>query len=180
MIEITLPIVLQIVQTIGILVGIVYYLTIMRNTQRNQELTLKAQEQALETRQVQLFMNLYETYRSPTFRRQWDEAIFKIEYEDWDDMNQKYNREANYDLLLSWFSVGTFFEGVGVLLKRNLIDISIIDDLLATSIRMAWEKIGPIEIESRKRFGHPRAFDDFEYLYNELMKYHEEHPELKT
>ncbi len=59
MVEITLPLVLQILQTAGILVGIIYYITIMRNTQktrelslRAQELTLKAQEQAKETRQA--------------------------------------------------------------------------------------------------------------------------------
>jgi hypothetical protein len=65
MVEITLPIVLQIVQTVGILVGIVYYITIMRSQQRtrelaleSQELTRKAQEQTLETRQTQLFMQI--------------------------------------------------------------------------------------------------------------------------
>jgi hypothetical protein len=44
MVEITLPIVLQILQTVGILVGIVYYITIMRNSQRTRELSLQAQE----------------------------------------------------------------------------------------------------------------------------------------
>jgi len=42
MVEITLPIMLQIMQTVGILVGIIYYITIMRNTQKTRELTLKA------------------------------------------------------------------------------------------------------------------------------------------
>ena len=41
----TLPLVLQIVQTMGILVGIIYYLTIMRNAQK--------------ARQTQMFMELY-------------------------------------------------------------------------------------------------------------------------
>jgi uncharacterized protein HemX len=71
MVEITLPIMIQIVQTLALLVGIVYYITIMRNTQktrelslRAQELTLKAQEQAKETRQAGLLMQIYEAYRS--------------------------------------------------------------------------------------------------------------------
>jgi hypothetical protein len=76
MFELTLPIVLQILQTAGILVGIAYYLVIMRNSQktreltlRNQELTLqsqelsrKAQEQAVETRQAQLFMSIFNSW----------------------------------------------------------------------------------------------------------------------
>jgi hypothetical protein len=36
-----------------------------RNSQRNRELTLKAQEQALETRQTQLFMQIYQDMSSP-------------------------------------------------------------------------------------------------------------------
>ena len=92
--------------------------------------------------------------------------------------NMKNNRETNYELLLSWFTVGMFFEGVGVLLKRNLIDIAMIDDLLGHSIKVTWEKMGPIEIETRERWNAPRVFDDFEYLYNTLMKYLETHPEL--
>ena len=38
MMEITLPIVLQILQTLGILVGIIYYLSIMRSNQRTNKL----------------------------------------------------------------------------------------------------------------------------------------------
>jgi hypothetical protein len=187
MVEITLPIMLQIVQTVGILVGIIYYLSIMRNQQKTRELTLesqeltrKAQEQTLETRQAQLLMNLYEAYRNPTFKKQFDHVLFRMEFEDWEDFNKKLDPLENPDERVIWFSVLSFFDGVGVLLKRKLIDIALIDDLLATAIRYIWEKMGPFEIESRKRLNQPRAWDDFEYLYNELMKYHEEHPELKT
>jgi uncharacterized membrane-anchored protein YhcB (DUF1043 family) len=56
--------VLSTLQTIALVVGIAYYLFIMRNSQRNQELTLKAQEQALETRQTQLFMQIYQDMSS--------------------------------------------------------------------------------------------------------------------
>ena len=103
-----------------------------------------------------------------------------MEFEDWDDMESKFDPVDNPDERVSWFSVASFYEGVGVLLKQNLIDISMVDDLMATSIRLSWEKIGPFELESRKRFNLPRLWDGFEYLYIELMKYHEKHPELKT
>jgi len=67
MVEITLPIILQIVQTVALVVGIIYYLTIMRNQQRTRELTLKAQEHATETRQAQLFMQIYDKWSDPDF-----------------------------------------------------------------------------------------------------------------
>ena len=180
MVVITYQMVLSTLQTVGLLVGIFYYITIMRNAQKTREMTLNAQEQAVETRQAQLLMDLYETYRGPAFRKQFDHVIYRMEYGTWDEFERRFDPIENPDERVIWFSVAAFYEGVGVLLKRKLIDISLIDDLLAQSIRMAWEKIGPIEIESRKRLNQPRAWDDFEYLYNELMKYHEEHPELKT
>jgi hypothetical protein len=66
MVDLTYQMVLSTIQTVGILVGIIYYLTIMRNTQKTRELTLKAQEQALETRQAQLFMQWYNSFAATT------------------------------------------------------------------------------------------------------------------
>jgi hypothetical protein len=40
MVEVTIPIVLQVIQTVGILVGIIYYITIMRSNQKTQQLQL--------------------------------------------------------------------------------------------------------------------------------------------
>ena len=42
MVEITSQMVLSTLQTIALIVGIAYYLTIMRNSQRTRELSLKA------------------------------------------------------------------------------------------------------------------------------------------
>ena len=55
MVEITLPIILQIVQTVGILVGIAYYLIIMRNSQRSQQIQLETR-QALSFEPLNLFL----------------------------------------------------------------------------------------------------------------------------
>ena len=65
MAEITYQMVLSTIQTVGLLVGIFYYVTTLRNAQKTRELTLqsmeltrKAQEQAVETRQAQLYNNI--------------------------------------------------------------------------------------------------------------------------
>ena len=75
MVEFTLPIVLQIVQTVGILVGIIYYITIMRNQQRTRELALTAQEHATETRQTEIFMRLYEQLNNAETYTSWAELV---------------------------------------------------------------------------------------------------------
>ena len=86
MVEITLPLVLQIIQTVSLVVGIVYYLIIMRNSQRTRELTLrsqeltrKAQEQALETRQAQLFMQLYNRLNEGEFCESYGKVVYGYE-----------------------------------------------------------------------------------------------------
>jgi len=44
-----------------------------------------------------------------------------------------------------------------------------VDDLFGNAIRMIWEKLKPVIEEARKRY-NPRAYENFEYLYNEMKK----------
>ena len=65
---------------------------------------------------------------------------------------------------------GLFLEGVGVLLHRKLIDISLVDDLLSGPIKMVWEKMKPIIEDARKQLKQPQYAEWVEYLYNEMKK----------
>jgi len=40
--------------------------------------------------------------------------------------------------------VGTFFEGMGVFVKRRLISMDLVDDLFGTMILHTWEKFKPL------------------------------------
>ena len=62
MVEITYQMVLSTIQTASLVVGIVYYITIMRNTQRTRELTLKAQEETERARQRDMIIQRSQTY----------------------------------------------------------------------------------------------------------------------
>jgi hypothetical protein len=73
MVDVTYQMVLSTLQTAGLLVSIFYYITVLRNQQKNQEISLrnqektlesleltrKSQEDALHTRQAQFFMDIY-------------------------------------------------------------------------------------------------------------------------
>jgi hypothetical protein len=63
-----------------------------------------------------------------------------------------------------------FFERVGILLHRKLIDIKLIDDLFSIAIKSNWEKVKPIVEGRRKEFNIPAYWEYFEYLYNEMQK----------
>jgi len=182
---------------ISLTIGVFYYIMTIRTNQRNQEISLKnqeltlqsqeltrkAQEQALETRQAQLFMNIYNQSfanqewldaSTKVMRTHWESYEEYMQKQDWnsDESDSEFIRAANL--------VYCFYEGLGVFVKEGLVDIRMIALTMTYATRTLWEKIAPVVYESRKRMNYPRMLSEFEYLYDELMKYIEEHPELKT
>lgn len=133
----------------------------------------------VRTRETQLFMGLYETFRDREFQKQYCEIIFQHEWRDFDDWLEKYGPTTNIETFSSWVSVPAYFEGIGVLLKRKLIDIGLVDDILSTQILLLWEKMEPIIKAYRKHIERPQLYEWFEYLYNEMKK-REEQPALAS
>jgi len=111
-------------------------------------------------RQTDLVIRLYSTFASQKFMEAWHK-IYLTEFKDYDDFGKKLGGKR-WPVLL-------FYEEVGVLLHRKLIDIGLVDDLLGNSIRQIWEKIRHVMEEARKRYD-PRFYKYFEYLYNEMKK----------
>ena len=130
-------------------------------------------------------MEMYRDYRGLDFRRQLMQ-VWNLEWTDFDDFWEKYGPGSKSEEWANWLSVAAFFSGVGVLVKRNLVDISLVDDLLSNIIIRYWVFMEPIIMEWRERLRHDRPkslhthelMDGFEYLYLELQKYMTEHPEL--
>ena len=73
--------------------------------------------------------------------------------------------------------VAIIFEGLGVLLEQNLIDIKLLNSLFGPTLVSLWEPIHPIIPGMRKSLKEPFFFSHFEYLYNRLTEYRREHPE---
>ena len=150
---------------LGLIVSILYYTTVLQN--------------ANKTRQTQILMNLYETYRNPEFAEMWGEVTDR-EYTDFDDYWQKYGAEVNRSAWSSFQSVARVFHGVGVLLKRRMVDIELVEELLGNIILISWIKMGPIILGFREMtltrhdgLGRVRNFpplSGFDYINNELKK----------
>ena len=67
-------------------------------------------------------------------------------------------------------TLNAFFEGVGVFMKKGLIDIELVEDLFSQLIIWYWETvIKPMIMDTRVYTDDPTQYDSFEYLYN-LMK----------
>ncbi len=137
-----------VVGSTGLLIAAIYYALQIRHQTR--------------LRQTDLVMKLYSNFNSLEFQKIW-EKILKREAKDFQEYQKKYgNAEA--------VTVGMFFEGIGILLKRKLIDIDLVDDMFTSPIKRTWEKMRNMTLEARKATNTPETFEWFEYLYNEMQK----------
>jgi hypothetical protein len=159
----------------GVLVAAAYYVYNMNATrktqehaQKTQELMLKSQEQTLETRQTQLFMQIYMRYlESDLFggnyfivmHRQWsDSSDYSAKYGDNQD-------GGNLTVLM------TFFEGIAVLIKRGVIDIDLVYELMPTNVTALWHKYEPLIASWRKSIGAPNLYYLVGYLSDTIGEY---------
>lgn len=153
MIEITLPIMLQILQTAGILVGIIYYITVMRNQNAS--------------RQIQIIRGV--ASRDPPNWR-W----ISIEWDDFEDFRSKYvdTESEHWDNALLWFNN---YEELGVYVREGLLDVRLVCLLNGGTFTKSWERFEPILLEYRRRLDHPRYFIEAEYLYRKVKEYMNAH-----
>jgi hypothetical protein len=142
-----IPSITGIVAAVGVIVGVV--------------LTVLQLRDLVKTRQTDLVVRLYSTFGSKESQEAWKKLRAR-EFKDYNDYEKKHGWSEVYQL-------GIFFEGIGVLLHRKLIDIELVDDLFTAPVKLTWEKVKPIAEELRKR-DIPTAWEWFEHLYNELQK----------
>jgi hypothetical protein len=145
-----IPSISAIVAVIGVLVGVA--------------LTVLQLRDFVKTRQTDLIMRLYSRFGSEGFQRTEEKVLARAQ----EALSMREYREK-YGIA-EWVAVGTFFEGVGVLLYRKLIDISLVDDLFTSPVNMAWDAMKESIVDARKEYGQPTIFEWFEYIHNEMKK----------
>jgi hypothetical protein len=150
---------------ISVIVAAAYYIFISRNT--------------IKTRKAQLFMQFYNIYNSLEYQRNHF-YILSLEWEDFDDYWEKYGPFSNPEANAIIAAEGGFFEGVGVLLKEKLIDITLVDELMAGNIIGYWGKMGTVIDDIRSTLNWPQAMEWAEYLYEEIVKVQASQEEKKV
>ena len=108
-------------QTVSIMVaspsvvaGVIYYALQIRNQSR--------------MRQTDLTMRLYQQLGNKEFMNYWRQAITKEEK----DYNEYIKNQGAVELL----QISTYFEGVGILLHKKLLDIDMARELFGEPIKM--------------------------------------------
>jgi hypothetical protein len=151
------------IPTIGILIALIYYIIAIRTQNK--------------TRQAQLYMQFLNPILSGEKSKAWHE-LQSWEWDDYDDFMQNYwSKEEKRE---TWSSLSGYFEGLGVYVRESLVPIRLVALTMTGMLTRYWNKFGPIIKEYRIREDTPRNLSETEYLYNELMKYLERHPEFKS
>jgi hypothetical protein len=159
--QITFQTIFQFLQTVGILMGVYYYITTIRTNQRNQQLTL-------ETRQLQLYMKVLEDYRDQDFMTRWTDVAYHQEFEDYEEWRNKYGPIANPEAYADFFHVTNWFQGIGYLVKTGVLDLEVVSEYIRPrSVVYLWDKVEPI-VKVHRETTNPDALKSFEYLAKEI------------
>jgi hypothetical protein len=151
---------------LGVCVAASYYVMVLREQRNNTRLTL-------ETRQSQLFMQIYTQSLSRDFIQQWYKAK-DFDYKGLDDFGKRYSIDANPEFFLSFISIGNYLDGLGVLVKRGMMDIRLISDMMGSKAAWWWRFFEPYIRDTRMEGNAPDFFASAEFLVNEMMRIRKE------
>jgi hypothetical protein len=135
-----------VVAAAGVLVGVIYYILDMRHQSR--------------TRETDLIIRLSSTIDNKDFA----EALTKILSMDFKDVRELIDTISAPALIM----IGNFYERVGALVNRGLVDVGLVHDILI--VTPLWEKMKPYVTYCRQKYDDVQLFEWFEYLYNEVKK----------
>lgn len=138
-----------VVASAGLLIAAIYYVFEVRHQSR--------------ARDTELVMRLYSTFSKKKFQQELQNRMKDFQSgSSYSELIQKYGALAS--------EAGFFFEGLGILLHRKLIDISLVDDLFSGWITRYWEAARKYVQDARKTTNYPQFGEWVEYLYNEMKK----------
>ena len=136
-----------VIASASVVAGVIYYNLQLRNQARQ--------------RQTDLVTRLYSIYTSEEFQKEF--FIFMTEVtNDYNTYRKKY--------AVMFPPCAVFFNGIGVLLSKKLIDIDLINRLFGGVYMLFWERLKPILESGRRTLNSPKIGFGVEFLYNELKK----------
>jgi len=142
----------------GVFLAAIYYIFQIRHQNR--------------MRQTDLLMRMYLTLGSEDMKKA-RLRFLALKIKDYDDFVKKYGPVFSAEPSQVWEDIdriGWFFDAVGLLVHRKLVDIGLVDDFFGYGIMLAWERLKPLAYGWREQYNMPKSFEWFEYVYNEMKK----------
>ncbi|MGA2768191.1 MAG: hypothetical protein ABSF24_07750 [Candidatus Bathyarchaeia archaeon] len=136
-----------IVAAVGVLIGVVLTVVELRNL--------------VKQRKTDLVTNLYSIYSSEGFQKEWH-TFMTEELGSLNTYQDKFGVEFPPSAV--------FFNEIGILLEKGLIDVNLVNSLFGGVIPRYWKKFKPFLVTCRKEIGQPKLGRGLEYLGNEIQK----------
>ena len=146
---IDIPTIASIITTLSIVIGVAFTILEIRHLSR--------------VRRTDIIMKIYDRFGT----REIVEAINRVG-------NAKFENLADYSKKYGFTDVtqiAELFEGIGVLLEQNLIDIKMVDRLFGPTLNLLWVRMKPVLYAMREGLKEPFFFSHYEYLVNRLDSY---------
>mgnify|MGYP006266702087 CR=1 FL=1 len=145
--------------SLGVIVAAIYYITQIRHQTK--------------IRQTDLLMRLapWLNMTSGELQRAMVRLI-NLDFKDYGDFVKKYGPLASdKPEQMAIMTIGNYFEAVGDLLSRKLLDLDLVWDYWGETFVTLWQSKFRIYVEGvRKELGQLEFADAGEYLYNEMKK----------
>ncbi len=119
-------------------------------------------------RQTEIILRLSPWFN--TSAKEIQDAISLIcaaEYTDYKDYMEKYSETPTHASLKM---LGNYFEGIGLLVYRKLVETDIVYDFWGSIALSTWTENESLIRDMRKESGEPTMFEYWEYLAEEMRK----------
>ena len=120
-----------------------------------------------QQRQMELFTQIYDHIVTDNFSQQFQEVMNRkvLDYDEWEQL-----RTSNPEVAAQEGYINRLIVYLCVVVNKELIDINLIDDLIAMPIIWYWDRMKPFYLEWRKRSHDPTLGDDIEAAYHTLKQ----------
>jgi hypothetical protein len=141
----------SVIAAISVVVGVIFAIIQMR--------------QATKTRHTELVVQLNPALQASVNDLAEASKILSLDFTSYEDYVEKYGDPLSDKAFLTLVA---YYDGLGYLLHKRLIDTDIIEYILSGGITGSWKKLQPLIIGLRKDRNLPALFEWVEYLYEEM------------
>jgi hypothetical protein len=157
---IELSLIRDLVAIFGVIAGFTYYVMTVRNAQK--------------TRQTTTLMQLHQArFNEEGTVRFW--KLLALQFDDFEDYMERYGPVSHPEdggVRALFSAVASFYDGLGMMLKKGIVDRDSVYDLFGVRCLMIWFKLETL-IKGLRTLGSmgggARLFENFEFVADEMI-----------
>jgi hypothetical protein len=123
-------------------------------------------------RKLEMLIRIYPGYNiSRRELRTAEKQVVTSDYKDFSDFINRYGgADSGNPIPMAFDEVGDYYEGIGILVHRKLVDSALVYALVGNKVICYWEKMLPFTKGLRESGGDDSIWEYFEYLYHKMQE----------